>query len=112
MKIKAGDNIVVISGKDRNKTGRVLKTYKEEHKVLVEGINIATKHIKKSSSGEQGRIIKLEKPFDVSNVMMICPITQKRTRIGYEGTGKDKRRISKKSNKAIEDVRKVIEKKK
>jgi len=112
MKIKVGDLVSIISGKDKNKTGKVLKTYNETRQILVEGINIATKHIKKSQSGEQGRIVKIEKSIDVSNVMLICPFTQQRTRIGYTGNGKDKKRVSKKASKAIEDTIKETKKKK
>jgi len=104
MKIKVGDKVVVLSGKDKNKTGTVLKTDRKTGKVLIEKINIVTKHIKKSQSGEQGRIVKVERPMDVSNIMLVCPITQKRTRIGYTGTGKDKRRVSKKAGKTLEDI--------
>jgi len=112
MKIKVGDLVSVISGKDKNKTGKVLKAYTEAKKVLVEGVNVITKHIKKSQSGEQGRIIKIEKSIDVSNVMLVCPFTQKRTRVGYTGNGKDKKRVSKKASKAIEDTVQETKKKK
>ena len=111
MKIKVGDLVSIISGKDKNKTGKVLKTYNETHQILVEGINIATKHIKKSQSGEQGRIVKIEKAIDISNVMLICPFTQQRTRVVYTGTWKDKKRVSKKASKAIEDTIKDSKKK-
>jgi large subunit ribosomal protein L24 len=109
MKIKVGDTVSVISGKDKFKTAKVLNTYVSKNKVLLEGINQVTKHIK-GKQGEQGKIIKIEKPIDASNVMIICPYTQKKTRIGYEGKGKDKKRFSKKAGKALED--KIIEPKK
>jgi len=112
MKIKIGDTVVVLSGKDKNKTGKVLKTYSKEGKILVDKVNIVTKHIKKSQSGEQGRIIKVEKSIDVSNVMLVCPLTQKRTRVGYQGKGKDKRRVSKVAGKALEDTHLDSKKKK
>jgi len=103
MKIKIGDTVVVMSGKDKNKTGAVLQTYAQLNQILVKGVNIVTKNIKKSQSGEQGRRVKIEKPINSSNVMLVCPITQKRTRIGYTGSGKDKKRVSKKSGKALID---------
>jgi len=109
MKIKVGDTVSVIAGKDKSKTSKVLKTYTETNKVLLEGVNKVTKHIK-GKQGEQGKIIKIEKPIDVSNVMLICPYTQKKTRIGYEGKGKEKRRVSKKAGKTLED--KIIDPKK
>lgn len=82
MKIRLGDNVVVISGtrKNKGKTGKVLRVFPVTGKVLVEGINIATKHIKKQGTNP-GQIIKMEKAIDVSNVMLECPITKKPTRI-------------------------------
>lgn len=104
MRLKTGDQILVIAGKDKNKVSKVLKVYVETNKVLAEGVNIATKHMKKKQSGEQGRIVKIEKPIDASNVMLVCPFTQKRTRVGYIGKGKDKRRVSKKADKPLDNT--------
>ena len=104
MKIRLGDNVVVISGtrKNKGKTGKVLRVFPVTGKVLVEGINIATKHIKKQGTNP-GQIIKMEKAIDVSNVMLECPITKKPTRIWYvmiEEKGKQKKfRYSKKAVK-------------
>lgn len=102
MKIKKNDNVIVITGKDKNKTGKVIKVLPKEDKVIVENVNIVTKHIKKHLGG--GRI-QFEKPIHISNVMMIDPSTNKKTRIGYvveQSDGKQvKRRIAKKSKKVI-----------
>lgn len=102
MKIKKGDNVIVITGKDKNKTGKVLKVLPKKNKVIVSGINIVTKHIKKALGG--GRI-QFEKPIHISNVMLIDPNTNKKTRVGYKIEKVNdkiiKVRIAKKSNKPI-----------
>ena len=82
MKIRNADTVVVMSGKDAGKQGKVVKVFPVTGKIIVEGINIATKHIKKQGT-TAGQIIKMEKAIDASNVMMLCPITEKPTRLGY-----------------------------
>lgn len=96
--------VVVISGKRENKgkVAKVLRVFPQTNKVLVEGINIVTRHIKKQGT-QAGQIIKMEKPIDVSNVMLECPIVHKPTRIGYvmitEKGGNKKFRYSKRAVK-------------
>ncbi|MDA9129178.1 50S ribosomal protein L24 [Candidatus Gracilibacteria bacterium] len=112
MKIRNGDNVVVISGtrKNKGKVGKVLKVLPVTNKVIVEGVNIATRHIKKQGT-TPGQIVKMEKAIDASNVMLECPITKKPTRVGFvmiEESGKQKKfRFSKKAvkdeNKAPKD---------
>ncbi len=84
MKIRSGDSVVVMSGtrKNKGKVGKVLKVFPKTGRVLVEGVNIATKHIKKQGTNP-GQIVKMEKSIDASNVMLECPIIKKPTRIGY-----------------------------
>lgn len=107
MKIRSEDTIVVMSGKDSGKQGKVVKVFPITGKVLVEGINIATKHIKKQGT-TPGQIIKIEKAIDASNVMLLCPITEKPTRIGYtmitEGKVTKKFRFSK---RAVKETKKA-----
>lgn len=102
MKIRNGDNVQVIAGKDSGKTGKVLKVLPQTNKVIVEGVNIATRHIKKQAN-QAGQIIKMEKAIDASNVMLVCPLTEKPTRVGYvmvkEGKNVKKYRFSKKAVK-------------
>jgi large subunit ribosomal protein L24 len=88
MKIKKGDRVIVISGKDRGVTGRVIEAYPDTHKVLVEGVNRIKKHTKigqTSRGGKTGGIITQEAPIDVSNVMIAVEIEGQRvgSRIGY-----------------------------
>jgi large subunit ribosomal protein L24 len=83
MKIHQGDKVIVITGKDKGKTGAVTRVIKKTGKIVVEKVNFATKHIKKSNKGP-GDKVKVERPISVSNVMLICPQTNKRTRVGYK----------------------------
>ena len=80
MKIRTGDTLVVISGtrKNKGKVGKVLKVFPQTSRVVVEGVNIATRHYKKQGT-QAGQIVKMEKSIDASNVMLQCPITQKPT---------------------------------
>jgi large subunit ribosomal protein L24 len=80
-KIRKGDNVVVIAGKDKGRRGKVLQVL-SNGKVLVKGINIAKKHQKKNSNAEGGGIIDQELPLDISNVMVVNPATSKGDRIG------------------------------
>ena len=102
MNFKVGDKVVVIAGKDKGKEGKIIKTLKNDNKVVVEGINMVTKHVKPNAQNENGGIIKVEAPIHASNVMIIDPKTGKRTRIAHEidENGK-KHRISVKSKERL-----------
>ena len=100
MKLKVGDNVMVIAGKDRGKTGKISKLFVKMERIMVEGINKVKKHVKPSKD-QKGGIIEIEKSIHASNAMLICPTTGKPTRISYQGTGKEKVRVSKKSGKVI-----------
>ncbi len=101
MKIKKGDLVLVILGKDRGRKGKVLKAFPKERKVLVEGVNLIKKHQRPKRTGEKGQIIQLPKPIDVSNVKLICPKCGKATRVGYKIIAKNKFRICKKCSQEI-----------
>ena len=102
MNFKVGDKVVVIAGKDKGKEGKIIKPLKNDNKVVVEGINMVTKHVKPSAQNENGGIIKVEAPIHASNVMILDPKTKKRTRIAHEidENGK-KHRISVKSKERL-----------
>ena len=103
MNFKVGDEVVVIAGSDKGKTGKIVKTLKNENKVVVEGVHMVKKH-QKPTGQETGGIIEVAAPINASNVMIIDPKTKKRTRIGHTTdtkTGK-KIRITKKSNEKID----------
>lgn len=101
MKIKKGDQIEVIAGKDLGKRGKVLFVLPKTERVVVKGINVLKHHIKSKREGENGQRIEKETPIHVSNVMLVCPHSGELTRIGYRVEGGEKVRISKKSGKAI-----------
>ncbi len=84
MNIKKGDNVLVIAGKDKGKTGKVLETNPKHGKVTVENVNIVTKHQKPKSQQDKGGIIKKTAPMEASNVMIICPNCGKATRISHK----------------------------
>ena len=102
MKLKTGDKVVVIAGKDKGKEGKITKTLRAENKVVVEGINIAKKHVK--PNGQQaGSIVEMEMPIHASNVMIVDPKTKKGTRIGHNTDKNGKKiRVSKKSNSNLD----------
>ena len=102
MNFKTGDKVVVIAGKDKGKEGKINKVLRDENKVVVEGINIAKKHVKPNGQ-ESGSIVEMEMPIHASNVMIVDPKTKKGTRVGHniDKNGK-KIRVSKKSNSNLD----------
>ena len=82
MNIKSGDEVVVISGKDKGKKGKVIEVLPKAGKAIVEGVAIATKHVKPKAQGQTGGIIKQEAAIDASNVMVVCSKCKKATRAG------------------------------
>lgn len=111
MKIKVGDNVLVTTGKYRNKTGKVIRLYKKTSQVVVEKINIRTKHIKKTTT-KAGERIQFEAPFNISNVKVICPQCSKAVRVGYiKPENAKKQRICKKCKEVIDQEVKAVKKK-
>ena len=100
MKIKTGDTVKVIAGKDKDKEGKVLSVDKKTGRVVVEGVNMVTKHAKPSASNQQGGIINKEAPIDASNVMYVQ--NGKATRIGYTVEDGKKVRVAKKTGEVID----------
>ncbi|PIV45677.1 MAG: 50S ribosomal protein L24 [Candidatus Nealsonbacteria bacterium CG02_land_8_20_14_3_00_34_20] len=95
MKIKKGDQVIVISGDDYTKKGKVLKVFAEKRKILVEGINLVKKNVRPKKQGEKGQIIQMPKPISVSNAKIICPKCGKPTKIGYRIIAKSEKRKAK-----------------
>ena len=83
LRLKKGDRVVVIAGKDKGKQGEVLRVNSKTRKVLVDGINLKTKHKKKDTETQEGGIVKIEAFIDISNVMYYCEGAQAGSRIGY-----------------------------
>jgi large subunit ribosomal protein L24 len=101
MKIRTGDTVLVISGDDKGKTGKVLKALPKENKVIVEGVNVNKKHVKPSQANPKGSIKEINLPIDVSNVALLDPKTNKATKVGYTEVDGKKVRVAKKSGEII-----------
>ena len=102
MKIKTGDKVVVIAGKDKGKQGKITKVLKEENKVIVEGINMIKKHVKPNGQ-TAGSIVDMEAPIHASNVMILDPKSNKGTRVGHTTDKKGKKiRISRSSKENLD----------
>ena len=96
MNIKKNDKVVVLSGKDKGKEGKVLTAMPAEKKVVVEGVNVATCHVKPRKQGEQGGIVRREIPMYASKVMLVCPKCGKPTRVASKVEDGKKVRVCKK----------------
>ena len=102
MHVKKGDKVMVITGKDKGKTGVVLAAFPKKDRVLVEGINIVKKHAKPSQLNPQGGILSQEAAIHVSNVMLLDPKTNEPTRVGYKEVDGKKVRVAKKSGETLD----------
>ena len=100
--VRTGDEVIVINGKNRGTKGKVLEVSPKEGKVIVEGVNMVTKHVKPRQMGEQGGLIKAESALYADKVQLVCPKCDKPTRVGHEGTGKEKVRVCKKCGAKFE----------
>ncbi|MBR6329820.1 MAG: 50S ribosomal protein L24 [Lachnospiraceae bacterium] len=100
MKIRKGDTVKVIAGKDKDRTGKVIRVDAKKGRVLVEGVNMVTKHTKPSAANQNGGIIHQEAPIDISNVMLV--IDGQTTRVGFEIKDGVKVRIAKKTGAVID----------
>ena len=101
MKIKKGDTVRVITGKDKGKEGKVLSVSQETSRIIVEGVNMVTKHMK-ASGANQGGIVHQEAPIHVSNVMLVCPKCNAATRVGFSRKDGKVTRICKKCHAEID----------
>ena len=100
MKIKKGDTVKVIAGKDKDKEGKVIAVNHKDGKLLVEGVNMITKHTKPSAANQNGGIVHQEGPIDASNVMLMHKGTA--TRVGFKMEGDKKVRFAKKTGEVID----------
>ncbi len=101
MKLKKGDNVILITGKDKGKKGKIVRVLISQDKVIVEGANMMKRHQRPRKSGEKGVIKNIEMPIHVSNVMMLDPKSNKPTRLGKKRVGNKMVRVAKKSNQEI-----------
>jgi len=101
MKIKKGDQVKSILGKDRGKTGKVLRIFPETGKILVEGLNMIKKHVRPNKEGERGQRLDLPAKMNASNLMVVCPKCSKESRIGSKRIEGKAVRVCKKCNAEI-----------
>ena len=103
MKLRVGDTVLVTKGRNRGSTGQIQQVFSKQRKALVEGVNVVQRHTKATQNVRQAGIVQKEMPIAISNLRLICPHTQKPTRVGYtvltDGT---KARVSKVSEEVIE----------
>ena len=102
MTVKSGDNVLVITGKDKGKTGKVTAVYADTNKVLVENVNIVSKHQKPKSAQGKGGIFKRPAPIEASNVQVVCPVCNKATRVAHKEIDGKKVRICKKCGASLD----------
>jgi large subunit ribosomal protein L24 len=106
-KIKSGDKVIVIAGKDKGKVGKVLKVLRDEEKVIVEGVRVVKKHLKPSQKYPEGGIIEKEAPIHISNVMLVDPKTNQPTRVGIKFLEDGRKvRYAKRSGEIIDEISK------
>jgi large subunit ribosomal protein L24 len=101
LKVKKGDKVMVITGRDKGKSGEIVKVLREENRVIVQGVNVARRHQKQSMS-QEGGIVQKELAIHVSNVALIDPKSDKPTRVGYKMDGERKIRIARRSGEALD----------
>ena len=102
MHIKKGDKVMVISGKEKGKTGTIIAAFPKKDRILVEGLNLVKKHMKPNQANPQGGIVSQEASIHISNVMLIDPKSGEPTRVGYKVVDGKKVRVAKKSGETID----------
>lgn len=102
LRIKRGDTVRILLGRDRGKTGRVMATLPREERVMVEGINVVKKHIRARRAGEKGQRVSVPAPIHVSKVQLVCPQCKKGTRVSISREGGTRERVCKQCNSKID----------
>lgn len=102
MNVKKGDTVIVISGNDKGKTGKVLQVLVQANRVVVEGVNVVSRHTKPSNANPDGGIIKKEAPVHASNVQLLDPSTKEPTRVGIQVVDGKKVRVAKKTGTVLD----------
>src|SRR3954463_6970990 len=101
LRIRKGDRVIVLTGKDVGKEGEVTRVLPGARRVIVAGVNMAKKHQRPTTATTQGGIIDKDMPLDISNVALVCPSCNRGTRVGYRFEGDEKRRVCKKCGKDL-----------
>ncbi len=112
MKVKKNDTVLVLTGKDAGKTAKVLVALPKDNKVVVDGINVQKKHKKARSAQEVSSIVNQSGPIDASNVLVVCPVCNKATRVAYKMEGDKKVRVCKKCGAVLDAGKEAKEVKK
>jgi large subunit ribosomal protein L24 len=100
-KVRKNDQVKMIAGKDRGKTGKVIRVMPKDNKAVIEGLNLVKKHSRPRRQGEKGQRVSIPAAVDISNFMLICPKCSRTARIGYKISGDNKFRVCKKCNSEI-----------
>ena len=101
LRIKKGDTVEIKKGKDKGKTGKVMRVFVSENKAIVEGINMVKKHMKKRSEEQAGGIVEIAAPISVSNIALYCESCKAGVRFGVKAEAKTKKRVCKKCGAVI-----------
>ena len=101
MKLRKGDNVIMLNGKDRGKTGKISIVIPTIDRVVVEGLNLIKKNVRAKKQGQKGQIISKERAVSASSVALVCKSCGKMTRIGYKFEGENKMRICKKCKSEV-----------
>lgn len=112
MNVKKNDTVLVITGKDAGKTGKIISALPKANRVVVEGVNIQKKHTKARSAQDVSKIVEKAGAIDASNVMVVCPTCNKATRVAYKTEGDKKVRVCKKCGAILDGAKEVKEVKK
>lgn len=102
MKLRKGDSVVVVYGKDKGKQGAIQRAFPHVNKVVIEGVNLRKKHVKPNQSNSEGQIVQIYAPIDASNVMLLDPKSKKPTRVGFKVVNGKKVRYAKDSGTVLE----------
>lgn len=101
LRLKKGDEVVVIAGKDRGRRGKISRALGAQNRVVIEGVNLRKKHVRPRRAGEKGETILVPQPLAVSNVMLFCSVCSKPRRVGWKVEGGTKVRICKKCGNSV-----------
>lgn len=102
MKIKKGDTVKILAGKDKGKSGKIIRIIPKKNRVAIDGLNVYKKHARPKKEGEKGEIIDVTRPINASNVVLVCSSCSKATRVGYKVEKGKKTRHCKKCQKSIQ----------
>ena len=101
-KLKTGDMVRILHGKDRNKTGKIMAVVTKDMRVLIEGMNMVHRHVRPRRAGEKGQRVRVAAPINISNVQLVCPSCKKSSRIGIRRDNEKRERFCKKCNQVID----------